>query len=214
MSTPRPITPPPAVLSTVKPTAPPPTPTPGAGAGAGAGAVQLATATDIPVSALTAYQNAAATAAPGCGIQWQFIAAFGRIETDHGRLQGSSLDENGIARPPLIGPALDGSHTGVIGHLTDTSGTPLRAAGPLQFIPATWQQWGHGDIQDINQAAAAAARYLCADNHDLHTTTGRHAAALSYNHANWYATDILAIYTDYLTATPAHTFPIPPGTTS
>jgi len=62
MSTPRPTTPaapPPAVLSTVKPTAPPPTPTPGAGASAGAGAVQLATATDIPVSALTAYQNAA-----------------------------------------------------------------------------------------------------------------------------------------------------------
>jgi membrane-bound lytic murein transglycosylase B len=93
----------------------------------------------------------------------------------------------------------------------EASGMPVGSPRPLQFIPATWQQWGHGDIQDINQAAA---RYLCADNHDLHTTTGRHAAALSYNHANWYATDILAIYTDYLTATPAHTFPIPPGTTS
>jgi len=158
-----------------------------------------------------AYQRAAASTAPSCGIQWQFIAAFGRIETDHGRLQGSSLGDDGVVRPPLVGPALDGSRTGVIGKLADASGSPVRAAGPLQFIPATWQQWGHGDVQDINQAAAAAERYLCADGHDLHTGSGRRAAALSYNHADWYATDVLAIYADYIASDPAHTFPVAPG---
>ncbi len=199
----------PAVVSTVVPTIAPLSPV--ASPTADPATLALATATDIPANALAAYQRAAASAAPSCGIQWQFIAAFGRIETDHGRLQGSSLGDDGVVRPPLVGPALDGSRTGVIGKLADASGSPVRAAGPLQFIPATWQQWGHGDVQDINQAAAAAERYLCADGHDLHTGSGRRAAALSYNHADWYATDVLAIYADYIAGDPAHTFPVAPG---
>jgi len=173
--------------------------------------LRLAAATEIPASALAAYQSAAASVAPRCGVQWQFIAAFGRIETDHGRLEGSALGDDGVDRPALLGPALDGSRAGVIGQLADASGAPVRAAGPLQFIPATWQQWGLGDVQDINQAAAAAARYLCADDHDLHTSAGRHAAALSYNHADWYATDVVAIYADYVAGVPAVTFPLEPG---
>jgi len=171
------------VVPTIAPLSPVASPT------ADPATLALATATDIPANALAAYQRAAASAAPSCGIQWQFIAAFGRIETDHGRLQGSSLGDDGVVRPPLVDPA----------------------AGPLQFIPATWQQWGHGDVQDINQAAAAAERYLCADGHDLHTGSGRRAAALSYNHADWYATDVLAIYADCIAGDPAHTFPVAPG---
>jgi len=176
--------------------------------------LRLAAQTDIPIRALVAYRAAAAAqqhAQPGCGIQWEFIAAFGRIETDHGRLNGSNIGSDGIDRPALLGPPLDGSEPGVIGALSDSSGRAVRAAGPLQFIPDTWQRWGHGDMQSIDAAAATAARYLCADGHDLATGDGRWSAALSYNDVDWYATDVVAIYNDYLTGQPAHSFPAAPG---
>ena len=87
----------------------------------------------------------------------------------------------------------------------------MRAAGPLQFIPASWQKWGRGDPQNIDEASAAAARYLCADAHDLSTDSARYATALTYNHVDWYATDILAIYHDYCAGSPANFFPANPG---
>lgn len=34
------------------------------------------------------------------------------------------------------------------------------AQGPMQFMPATWAEWGAGDIHDHRDAIAAAARYL------------------------------------------------------
>ncbi len=133
------------------------------------------------------------------------------METDHGRLNGSTIGPDGIARPAILGPALDGSKPGVIGRLADASGAAVRAAGPLQFVPETWKRWGAGNVQDIDNAARAAARYLCADGHDLSTPAGRRAAALAYNNVGWYATDVLAVYADYLARRPAHSFPVKPG---
>lgn len=176
--------------------------------------LELASATDIPVRALLAYQRAAQAdraAQPSCQVDWQFIAAFGRIETNHGRLNGSAIGTDGVDRPAVLGPSLDGSQPGVIGSLNDSSGAPVRAAGPLQFIPATWQQWGHGDVQSIDQAALAAGRYVCADGHTLNNDDDRRSAALSYNHADWYADDVMAIYHDYQNSQPAHEFPVTPG---
>jgi membrane-bound lytic murein transglycosylase B len=34
------------------------------------------------------------------------------------------------------------------------------AQGPMQFMPATWAQWGEGDIDDPRDAIMAAGRYL------------------------------------------------------
>ncbi len=34
------------------------------------------------------------------------------------------------------------------------------AQGPMQFMPATWAQWGQGDVTDPADAIPAAARYL------------------------------------------------------
>ena len=60
----------------------------------------------------------------------------------------------------------------------------------MQFIPSTWEQWaadgdrdGRADPQDIDDAALAAARYLCASGADLSTGTGWSAAIYSYNHS-------------------------------
>ena len=176
--------------------------------------LELASATDIPVRVLVAYQRAAGAeqkTSPSCQIEWQFIAAFGRIETNHGRLNGSAIGTDGLDRPAVYGPNLDGSEPGVIGSLNDSSGAPVRAAGPLQFIPSTWQRWGRGDVQNIDAAALAAGRYLCADGHTLNNDDDRRNAALSYNHTDWYADDVMAIYHDYENSQPANSFPVTPG---
>jgi membrane-bound lytic murein transglycosylase B len=63
----------------------------------------------------------------------------------------------------------------------------------MQFIPSTWRTWasdgdgdGVDDPQDLDDAAYAAARYLCASGGDLSTATGWSAAILSYNHSDAY----------------------------
>ena len=173
-----------------------------------------ATATDIPARVLLAYRAAAARAAlenPSCGIRWEFLAAFGRMETNHGRFGGSSVAENGVTTPPIYGAPLNGSRPGVIGTVTTAAGAPDRAAGPMQFISSTWAAWGRGgDVQNIDDATNGAARYLCAGGRDLTTAAGRNAAALSYNHADWYAADIEALFLDYVSGRHGASYPAQP----
>ncbi len=173
-----------------------------------------ATATDIPARVLLAYRAAAARAAlenPSCGIRWEFLAAFGRMETNHGRFGGSSVAENGGTTPPIYGAPLNGSRPGVIGTVTTAAGAPDRAAGPMQFISSTWAAWGRGgDVQNIDDATNGAARYLCAGGRDLTTAAGRNAAALSYNHADWYAADIEALFLDYVSGRHGASYPAQP----
>ncbi|WP_146135332.1 hypothetical protein [Antricoccus suffuscus] len=172
---------------------------------------------DIPIRVLTAYMNAADavnSTHPGCHLQWQFLAALGEIESHHGRVHGSSVGADGVVSPSIYGPALDGSVAGVVGSIADSGGQPARAMGPMQFIPSTWAVYGNGsNPQDIDDAALAAANYECADGRDLGTEAGRYAAALSYNHADWYAANVLAIYADYVAEKPGLSRPEtpPPG---
>jgi len=177
-------------------------------------ATATATATDIPARVLLAYRAAAARAAlenPSCGIRWEFLAAFGRMETNHGRFGGSSVAENGVTTPPIYGAPLNGSRPGVIGTVTTASGAADRAAGPMQFISSTWAAWGRGgDVQNIDDATNGAARYLCAGGRDLTTAAGRNAAALSYNHADWYAADIEALFLDYVSGRHGASYPAQP----
>jgi len=76
--------------------------------------------------------------------------------------------------------------------------------GPLQFLPSTWAIWGTdgdgngvADPEDLDDAARAAAHYLCADGHDLSTADGWTAAVLSYNHARVYLDQVYAVAVDY-----------------
>jgi membrane-bound lytic murein transglycosylase B len=63
-----------------------------------------------------------------------------------------------------------------------------RAVGPMQFVPSTWEAWhsdgdgdGVADPQDIDDAALAAARYLCSVGGDLAGVPGWTRAVLGYN---------------------------------
>jgi hypothetical protein len=166
----------------------------------------------VPGVALAAYHKAAGVignADPSCHIDWALIAAIGRVESDHGRYGGNVLDSNGIARPGIYGVPLDG--TGGTSSIPDTDNgvydhDPVwdRAVGPMQFIPGTWRTVG-GDLdgdgvknpQDINDAAAATAIYLCAGPGNLADPSDAYAAVRRYNNSDSYARTVLAIADAY-----------------
>lgn len=160
----------------------------------------MARATGIGERALAAYTGATMLTAsenPGCGLDWASLAAIGYVESRHGTLQGGTIDPAGRQRPPIYGIALDGSRSA---RLPDTDGGSLdddavwdRAVGPMQFIPQTWRSWGTdgngdgvADPQQIDDAALAAARYLCAAGGDLTSSAGWITAVSAYNDSTDY----------------------------
>ncbi|MGA8254940.1 MAG: lytic transglycosylase domain-containing protein, partial [Nocardioides sp.] len=144
-----------------------------------------------------------------CHLSWQLLAAIGRIESDHGRFGGSALDASGVAVPAILGPALNGA--GKTAVILDTDAGQFdddivhdRAVGPMQFIPATWSALGvdaDGDgtrnPQDIDDAALAAAVYLCSGGEDLAIGGGRRTAIYRYNHSQAYVDLVLQVARDY-----------------
>ncbi|MFT4261741.1 MAG: lytic murein transglycosylase [Nocardioides sp.] len=169
---------------------------------------------DLPAAAQAAYQRAATvidSADPSCQLDWTVLAAIGKIESDHGRSGGTTLDANGVATPAIVGPALTGADGTTA--VADTDGGSLdgdatwdHAVGPMQFLPATWTVVGvdaDGDGQrnanDIDDAALAAAVYLCSGSEDLATTAGKEAAVYRYNHSTSYVSSVLATATAYQT---------------
>lgn len=131
---------------------------------------------DIPPVAMTAYEDAGRTT----GVDWPYIAAIGKIESDHGRNGGRHLNAEGNIRPtPLFGVPTDYG----------------RAMGPMQFIPPTWDSQGQDgnadgtkDPQNIFDAALATGFYL--------KTSGAPAdmekAIFAYNHDAAYVAMVLA----------------------
>ena len=70
------------------------------------------------------------------------------------------------------------------------------ALGPMQFMPATWRQYGvdgngdgRKDIMDPEDAIPAAARYLKASG----APGDLQKAVFAYNHAQWYVDKVLAL---------------------
>lgn len=156
---------------------------------------RIAAAAGIPPRAMAAYAGGALAMAeerPGCGIGWNTLAAIGFVESEHGTIDGNVLDDEGRARPGIVGIALDGSASDAI---RDTDGGVLdgdavwdRAVGPMQFIPETWALYardgngdGQADPQQIDDAVLSAADYLCEIGGDLTRPDDWIAAVAAYN---------------------------------
>jgi hypothetical protein len=120
---------------------------------------------DIPRDYLRLYQAA------GADVGWEYLAAIGKIETDHGRSRAA------------------GVHSGV-----NALGC---CSGPMQFSviggQSTWDRYGvDGDHDgkrspfDPADAIPAAASYLQASG----APGDWDAAIFAYNHATWYVAEV------------------------
>lgn len=182
----------------------------------------LSQKTDISIDALEAYGNAQLIAQdryPTCGVTWNTLAGIGWVETRHGTYNGrifggSKIDENGYVLPPIVGIVLDGSAG--LANIPDTDNGELdgdaeydRAVGPMQFIPETWRRYavdangdGIADPNQIDDAAATAAVYLCEIGGDLTTPEGWTRAVGAYNNSRQYRDDVLHAAASYALAQP------------
>ncbi|MCU1588133.1 MAG: Lytic transglycosylase catalytic, partial [Frankiales bacterium] len=117
------------------------------------------------------YQQLYQLSAQYCpGLSWKVLAAIGQMESGHGRNVGRSR---------------------------------AGALGPMQFLPSTWafagvdgDGDGRADIMSAYDAVPAAALYLCRNG------AGRGGQSLynaiySYNHADWYVREVLALAARY-----------------
>lgn len=165
---------------------------------------------------LSAYANAASRTIklrPKCkGMRWSVLAGFGQVESHHAA--GHRVADDGTITPRIIGARLDGSGAGGnTSKVPDTDGGTWdddtsydRAVGPMQFLPSTWNgptgQDGNSDgIKDPHNAfdaALGAAVYLCGtEPSDLSDDAQLRKAALRYNHAGWYANEVLQYVHQY-----------------
>ena len=147
-----------------------------------------------------AYRKAPSFAPAGCGVRPELLAAIGQVES--GNIGGRALTGHRVT-PPVYGPPLTG---GAVARISDSDGGRLdgssaydRAVGPMQFIPTTWAAWGTdadddgtADPQNVYDAAASAARYLCAGGRDLADPGSLRRAILSYNYSGEYVATVLS----------------------
>ncbi|HEX6404972.1 MAG TPA: murein transglycosylase [Pseudonocardiaceae bacterium] len=165
-------------------------------------ATRLARVTGIPARALEAYANAHAVMAASrssCHLTWVTLAGIAAVESQHGTIGGRTLLPDGRPSAPIIGVPLDGANgtraiAATDGGLLTGDKVWEHAVGPFQFIPSAWAMWradAHGDgmtdPQNIDNAALAAAKYLCADNRNLASGDDWLRAILSYNNSLDYA---------------------------
>jgi hypothetical protein len=180
-------------------------------------AIESADSAQIPTPALRAYQAAAlimGRSAPGCGLTWEILAGIGRVESDHGRFGGAVVAVDGTSTPQIYGVPLNGvgnvaaipdSDNGAL----DTDQTWDRAVGPMQFLPTTWDVVGvdaDGDgvknPHDLDDAALAAAVYLCAGDVDLRDPAQLREALMRYNPSIEYVDLVLAYINAYRNSEP------------
>ncbi|MFI7667529.1 lytic transglycosylase domain-containing protein [Nocardia sp. NPDC049526] len=163
---------------------------------------------------------AMAKARPTCHLGWVTLAGIVRVESDHARFGGATIAADGRVRPPIRGIALNGTGGNALiinPNATARAGRTVyaRAMGPFQFIPDTWKRRGvragtdyntlaktletgkpaaasdlSGSPDNIDDAALAAGRYLCAAGGDLATVRGWRQAIPAYNHSTVYVNQV------------------------
>lgn len=171
-------------------------------------ASDLSARTQVPTRSLLAYAKAelaVRTQKPGCRLNWSTLAGVGRVESHHGSIHGSAVGADGRTTPPIIGVPLDGSPG--VKAVPDTDRGRLdgdkrwdHAVGAMQFLPKTWLRYairangdGHApDPQNIDDAALAAGRFLCAHGGNLSTADGWWRAVYAYNHSVDYCRNVFS----------------------
>jgi hypothetical protein len=169
--------------------------------GTPAGTVVQADLADV---LLKAYRSAVAGSPESCHLPVSLLAAIGQVES--GSLVGRPVDAQ--HRTAVFGPVLDGNGFAAIPDTDhgawDGDTRWDRAVGPMQFIPSSWRMFGvdaDGDgianPQDVEDAAASTAAYLCYGGRDLTDPAALRSAVLSYNHSAAYLRLVLTYQARY-----------------
>jgi len=171
---------------------------------------------------------------PGCAADVAYLAGFGYMESGHGTVavdaaSGTSDGPGrkasvtwdpltGESQPAILGTLLDGGGTG--GNTTPYRNDLdpddrafyrqtepwLRAVGPTQFLPGTWEgvravadgnDDGVADPFNYYDGALATAVKTCRDGQGLGSEANQRRAALAYNGAGWYADGVLSKAAEY-----------------
>jgi membrane-bound lytic murein transglycosylase B len=179
--------------------------------------------TEMSAVALDAYWRAARRAqAGGCPLPWAVLGGIGRVESGHGTTRDSQPGPDGTVQPRILGIPLDGSRGTVA--ISDTDGGTLdgdvvadRAVGPMQFIPSTWRSSGTdgngdgtADPNNLYDAAASAAGYLCRAAGGAPSAQAIGNAVFSYNHDWGYVAKVLGIARGYADVALPGALPGPP----
>lgn len=135
-------------------------------------------------SAFSAYRRSAAELAaevPQCNAPAALLVGLGRIMSNHGRVEGSSVSPAGHVSGPLrslFGAPMPDTDGGRI----DGSETDDVRIGPMQLLPAQWEARTPLDRSSltspewISASSLAAGRALCSTEADLATDAGLHRA--------------------------------------
>ncbi len=173
------------------------------------------TYSDIPQVALSAYQRASTVidlADERCHLDWQLLAALGKVASDHGRVDGGALDDEGVARPAVLGPRLTGRDG--TRRVADTDAGQVdgllavdRVVGPMMVLPSTWSvvavdgdSDGRRDPQDLDDAALGVAVFLCAGPGDLRKPERALEQVGRYHPGAPYARAVMQVRADYTAA--------------
>lgn len=130
---------------------------------------------------------------PECGLGWTTLAGIGFVETAHGTIGGSAVDDTGVVGPEIFGPSSTALCAARLSSPTPTGGRldgdreHDRAVGPMQFLPSVWDKLavdangdGKKDPHSYDDAAVIAAAYLCAER-SITTPEEWSKAVFSYN---------------------------------
>jgi hypothetical protein len=148
---------------------------------------------DIPGPYLAAYRASAERFQLGSS-GWPYLAAIGKVESDHGRSKAPGVSSGQNAYGCCAGPMQ--IHNG------------FGSGG------GTWGRFkvdgdgdGRLDIYDADDAIATAARYLAASG----APADWRRAVYSYNHAGWYVDEVFAHATAYRRAASVPVATVEPG---
>ena len=163
---------------------------------------------------------------PACGIDWSLLAGIGRVESNHGRFGGATLtrrrhvdaaDHRPGARTAGSSPS---SATPTTAPSTATRSRPRRrpdAVHPVDLArrtASTPTATACADPFNINDAALAAAHYLCAGRrqpaHRRRPARGRHGL----QPLRRYVTEVLGLAHAYASGIPVADIPLVGNTTA
>ena len=167
-----------------------------AAAGAGSTSATIAppspaAASDIPPTMLASYISASLACE---GLPWTLLAAIGKVDSDHGRIDATVIDRVGRAAPEMVGPPLDGISGRALVRDTDRGELDHdnvydRAIGPMRLLPSAWRAIGIdgnddgvADPQNAHDAIATTVRQICPDGtlDDIRAAIARHDPSATY----------------------------------